>query len=218
MKDILAKGMQDIFSKEVILFVLKITAISMLTSGVFIWYFWGSMAHFIGVYLSWIPWEWLQTSGANIMTFALSYMLFIISITLFTSLYSEKLLIQLAKKHYPLVEVVGTPRITTSLLLTLKASMIALFLFMFLFVFLFIPIVGQVVLVYLWSILLREPTLYDVGTLFINDKKKKKEKRKKTRLLAMIASLFNAIPVLNLFAPVFAQILFLHHILAKEAH
>ncbi len=216
MKHILSKGMQDIFSKEVILFVLKITAISLLTSGVFIWYFWGSIASFITAYLSWIPWKWLQTSGANVMTFGVSYMLFIISISLFTSLYSEKLLILLAKKHYPLVEVVGYPSITTSLLLTLKASMITLFLFMFLFVFLFIPIVGQVVLVYLWSILLREPTLYDVGTLFISDKKKKKEKRKKTRLLAMIASLFNAIPLLNLFAAVFAQILFLHHILGKE--
>jgi len=32
----------------------------------------------------------------------------------------------------------------------------------------------------------------------------------------MIASLFNYIPILNAFAPVFAQILFLHHILGKE--
>jgi uncharacterized protein involved in cysteine biosynthesis len=73
-----------------------------------------------------------------------------------------------------------------------------------------------VVILYLWSILLKEPTIYDVGALFINDKKLIKEKRKKTRVLAMIAALFNYIPLLNIFAPVFAQILFLHNILKEE--
>ena len=43
-----------------------------------------------------------------------------------------------------------------------------------------------------------------------------KRKAKKSTLIAMIASLFNYVPVLNIFAPVFAQILFLHHILGKE--
>jgi hypothetical protein len=70
-------------------------------------------------------------------------------------------------------------------------------------------------LLYLWSILLREPTVYDVGALFITDKSKLEKRGKKTRVLAMIASLFNYIPILNLFAPTFAQILFLHHILGK---
>ncbi|MBT8343534.1 MAG: hypothetical protein KJO45_02340, partial [Sulfurovum sp.] len=81
---------------------------------------------------------------------------------------------------------------------------------------LFIPIFGQVVVLYLWSILLKEPTIYDVGALFINEKKTLKEKKKKTRVLAMIAALFNYIPLVNIFAPVFAQILFLHHILREE--
>ena len=57
---------------------------------------------------------------------------------------------------------------------------------------------------------------YDVSALFVDDKKVLKEKKKTTRGLAMIASLFNYIPVMNAFAPIFAQILFLHHILGKE--
>ena len=150
------------------------------------------------------------------MTFGLAYMIFIVTIALLTSLYSEHLLIKLAKKHYPEVAVVGSADIATSILLTLKASVVFLILFMFLLVFIFIPVVGQVVLLYLWSVLLREPTLYDVSALFINEKKELKEKRKKTRVLAMIASLFNYIPILNVFAPIFAQILFLHHILGQK--
>lgn len=216
MKQIITKSLKDIFSGDVIIFVAQIGFAALLSSGLFIWYFWGTLASLISSYLSWIPWDWLQTSGANVMTFGLAYMIFIVTIALLTSLYSEQLLIKLAKKHYPDVPVVGSADISTSILLTLKASIIFLVLFLFLLVFVFIPIVGQVVLLYLWSVLLREPTLYDVSALFIDDKKELKEKRKKTRVLAMIASLFNYVPVLNAFAPVFAQILFLHHILGKE--
>lgn len=216
MKQILSKSLQDILSKEVILFVFQIGAAALVLSGLFVWYFWGGLTSFITSYLAWIPWEWLQTSGAKVVTFGLAYMIFIVTVALLTSLYSEKLLIQLAKKHYPDVVVVGTANISTSILLTLKASAIFLVLFMLLLVFIFIPILGQVVLLYLWSVLLKEPTLYDVSALFINDKKVLKEKKQKTTLLAMIASLFNYIPVMNAFAPVFAQILFLHHILGKD--
>jgi hypothetical protein len=216
MKHIITKSLEDILSADVITFVVQVGFAALLSSGLFIWYFWGTLAAFIGSYLSWVPWEWLQTSGANVMTFGLAYMIFIVTIAILTSLYSEKLLIKLAHKHYPDVPVVGSADIGISILLTLKASIIFLMLFFFLLVFIFIPIIGQIVLLYLWSILLREPTLYDVSALFINDKKELKEKRKKTRLLAMIASLFNYIPVLNAFAAVFAQILFLHHILGEE--
>lgn len=216
MKQIITKSVKDILSPDVITFVAQIGLAALFASGLFLWFFWGTLASLISVYLSWVPWEWLQTSGANVMTFGLAYMIFIVTVALLTSLYSEQLLIKLAKKHYPDVPVVGTADIGKSILLTLKASIIFLILFLFLLVFIFIPVLGQVVLLYLWSVLLREPTLYDVSALFIDNKKELKEKRKKTRVLAMIASLFNYIPVLNVFAPVFAQILFLHHILGKE--
>jgi uncharacterized protein involved in cysteine biosynthesis len=203
-------------SKEVVLFVLKIGFISLAVTLFLTWNLWGALTSLISSYLSWIPWEWLQTSGASVATFLVAYMLFIIIVALLTSLYSEKLLIALAKKSYPEAPVVGSAEITTSILLTLKASIVFLFLFMVMIPLLFIPLFGQVVILYLWSVLLKEPTIYDVGALFIDDKTLLKEKRKNTRVLAMIAALFNYIPLLNIFAPVFAQILFLHHILKEE--
>ena len=216
MKQIINKSIKDILSPEVITFVLKIGIAAFLVSVLFIWYSWEGLTSFIVSYLSWIPWEWLQTSGADVMTFGLAYMIFIIMVTLLTSLYSEKLLISLANQHYPKIEVIGTANISTSILLTLKASMIFLVLFILLLPFIFIPIVGQIVILYLWSVLLKEPTLYDVSALFIEDKKVLKEKKKKTRVLAMLASLFNYVPIVNIFAPIFAQILFLHHVLGEK--
>jgi uncharacterized protein involved in cysteine biosynthesis len=123
---------------------------------------------------------------------------------------------KLVKKHYPQTNVVGSPNIATSVYLSIKSGLIFLFIFMFTFPVVFIPIVGQVYMLWLWSILLKAPTVYDVSSLFISNKQTIKDKTKKSTLIAMIASLFNYVPVLNIFAPVFAQILFLHHILGKE--
>lgn len=216
MKTVIIKSLKDMLSKDVILFVIKIGLSSFVLSLVFVWYFWDGLSSFIASYLSWIPWEWLQTSGAKVITFALAYMIFIIIVSLLTSLYSEKLLIKLAKKHYPQVPVVGSVDIMTSIVSTLKASAVFLILFLIAIPLLFIPVLGQVVMLYLWSVLIKEPTSYDVGSLFISDKKSIKNKAQKTRILAMIASLFNYVPVMNVFAPVFAQILFLHHLMGTS--
>ena len=216
MQQIITKSLQDMLSKDVILFVIKIGFISFALTLLFAWNMWGLVTNIIASYLSWIPWEWVQTSGASVAAFSFTYMLFIIMVALLTSLYSEKLLIALAKKRYPDVPVVGSANIATSILLTLKASVVFLLLFIITLPLLFIPLLGQVLILYLWSILLKEPTIYDVGALFINEKKTLKEKKKKTRVLAMIAALFNYIPLVNIFAPVFAQILFLHHVLKQE--
>ncbi|RRS30450.1 MAG: hypothetical protein P794_07160 [Epsilonproteobacteria bacterium (ex Lamellibrachia satsuma)] len=215
MNKILTKSLHDILSKDVLLFVLKITIASLIVTALFVWLFGGMLSGFITTYLSWIPWEWLQTTGASVITFAVAYILFIVVISVLTSLAIEPLLIKLAKKHYPKVAVVGASNMTTSITLSIKAAFIFLILFFFTFPLLFIPVFGQLWMLWLWSVLLKAPTAYDVSSLFISDKKVIKEKTKKSTLIAMIASLFNYVPVLNIFAPVFAQILFLHHILGK---
>jgi len=216
MKEVITKSLQDILSKDVILFVIKTGFISLVLTLLFVWNMWGILTDIIASYLSWIPWEWVQTSGAFVATLLFTYMLFIIMVSLGTSLYSEKLLLALAKKHYPGAPVIGSANMTTSILLTLKSIIVFLLLFIITLPLLFIPILGQVWILYLWSILLKEPTVYDVGALFITDKKTLKEKKKKTSILAMTAAFFNYIPLVNIFAPVFAQILFLHHILGGK--
>jgi len=216
MHQIITKSLQDILSKNVLLFVLKMGVISLIITVLVIWSLWAPLNTLISSYLSWIPWQWLQTSGTTIVAFVSAYMIFIITVSLLTSLYSEKLLIALAQKRYADVQVVGSANITTSLLLTLKASIIFLLLFILSLPLLFVPVLGQVIILYLWSVLLKEPTIYDVGSLFIDDKKMLEEKKQRTRILAMLASLFNYLPLVNVFAPVFAQILFLHHILGEK--
>ena len=212
MQQTISKSFKDIFSGTVLLFIAKVTGISIAVTAILIWLFNTTLVNFVKSYLSWIPWEWLQTSGAAVATIAITYMIFIMVLSMITSLMVEPLLIQLAKKHYPERKIIGSADLKTSILLSLKSGVIFLLLFLFTFPVMFIPLVGALYMLWLWSILLKEPTIYDVGSLFFNDRSIMKEKTKKSTLLAMIAAGFNYIPVLNIFAPVFAQILFLHQI------
>ncbi|HIQ46496.1 MAG TPA: hypothetical protein EYH57_02635 [Sulfurovum sp.] len=212
----IGKSFKDIISPTVLIFTLKVTLIAVAITTALLWLFGANLNGFVSGYLSWLPWEWLQTTGASVAAIAIAYMVFIIMISIVTSFMIEPLLITLAKKHYPEVEVVGTPNITTSILLSLKSAMIFFIIFMFTFPIMFIPLIGAVYMLWLWSILLKAPTIYDVSSLFIADKREIKAKTKKTTMLSMIAAGFNYIPILNIFAAVFAQILFLHHILGKE--
>jgi uncharacterized protein involved in cysteine biosynthesis len=212
----ISKSLKDMISPKVLMFILTIGLGSIAIWIAILIYFWESFESFFTSFLSWIPWESVQDSIAYVAAPLAGYTLIIVTISILTSLFSDKLMISLAKKHYPKQEIVDDVSITGSILVTIKSIIIFLALFMMLFPLIFIPILGQVVLLYLWSILLKEPMVHDVGGLFISDKKVLRQKRKKSTIIAMLASLFNYIPLLNIFAPVFAQILFLHHIL-KEA-
>ncbi len=214
MKPIITKSLQDLFSRDVIGYVTKTALMALGISILIIWLFWGSLTGFVASFLGWIPWEWLQTTGAGAVTILLVYVLFIIVVSLLTSLTSEKLLKQLAHKHYPQIPANGTPDMTTSLLLTLKATGLFLLLFIPAIPLLFIPLAGQAIMLYLWSILIKKPTAYDVSALFAVEAEI--DTGKKATALAMIASFFNYLPLLNVFTPVFAQILFLHAALSSK--
>lgn len=212
MKQIITKSLQDILSPSVIIFVIKIALLSIGATLLASWALWDILLGLIHTYMSWIPWGWLSKTVTSLASVVTAYTLFIIMVSLFTSLMSEKLIVKLANKHYPSMPVVGSASIKTSVVVTLQATGIFLMLFILLLPLLFIPILGQIVMLYLWSILLKSPTVYDVGSLFISDSQELKAKSKRATLIAMIGALFNYIPLLNLFAPVFAQVLFLHYL------
>ena len=216
MTSTIKKSLQDILSPMVLKFILKIGIGSILLWVTLLSYFWSSFSAFITSYLTWIPFEWLQNTVAYVAAPFVGYTLIIITIAILTSLFSEGLLINLGKKHYPHIEAVASPSMGGSISSTLSSSLLFAVLYLILFPTFFIPIIGQGIMLYVWSILLKAPTVHDVGGLFITDKKELKAKRKKSNIIAMTASLFNYIPLLNIFAPIFAQIMFLHHILSKK--
>jgi len=213
---ILAKTFRDILSPDVLGFILKVGLGSFLFWIVVLRLLWEPFERLVSSWIAMIPfvggWEWFQTTGAFLAALALGYALVVATISLATSLWSEKLLLRLAKKEYPDLRPVGSAKLHRSLYYTIKASIIFLLLFVVTLPLIFVPVLGQLWMLWLWSILLREPTIYDVGSLFVPDEKRLKELGKKARLISLIAAAFNYIPLLNIFSPLFAQILFLHYI------
>jgi len=217
---ILAKSLRDILSPSVLSFILKIGLGSMLFWIVVLRLTWGPFEEFVASWLAKIPWigtmVWFQESGAFLAALALGYALIIVTISLLTSLLGERVILRIAAREYPEIKPVGGGKIHRSLYYTFKASLIFLLLFLFTLPLIFVPIFGQLWMLWLWSILLKEPTVYDVGSLFISDEEALKRRSKKARFIALIAALFNYIPLLNIFAPLFAQILFLHYLLGNK--
>lgn len=210
MQALVRKALGDLFSPATFGFILKSTVAALLTTALLMWLFNGLLKGLIASYLHLLPWAWLQDVGLAVALVMFAYMLFIALLSLFTSLFIEKHIVALARKHYP--EVLPAQQIDTfgALMVNLKATALFLLLFLVTFPLAFVPFLGAVWLLYLWSIPLKAPSYYDIVSLF---PKAKESDTKGLTLLAMIAALFNYIPLLNLFTPLFAEILFLHRLL-----
>jgi hypothetical protein len=207
----ITKTIKDIMSLSVIGFVIKVAFISLLSALAIVWLSHGLLEALLSSYLTWIPLDFLKSTIANLGIILIGYIIFIATISIFTSLLSDKLLIKIATKHYGEIKQIGEPKISQTLWVNIKATLLFLLLFIITLPFLFIPILGQIVMLFLWSILIKKPTEHDVNSLFNT------HTNKSSRLISIIASLFNYIPLLNIFSSIFAQILFLHTMMQKEA-
>ncbi len=218
MLNIFIKSLKDIFSPSVLAFIIKIGLGSIAIMATILWIFWDKLTNFTEHLISSIPFigslSIVQNSGVVIASLIIAYSLTIILISILTSIYSPKLLIKLAKKHYPDIKPNDYSKISKSIYYNIKATLIFLLLLILTLPLLFIPIIGQLIMLILWAILLKEPTFYDVASLFIKDEKEYK-RYKSIWIIAIVASLFNFIPFLNIFAPIYAQIIFMHWLLPK---
>jgi uncharacterized protein involved in cysteine biosynthesis len=217
MPSIFLKSLRDILSPQVLGFILKISLGSFLLMVLFFWMFWESFSNFVGALVSAIPYigslGFIQSGSAFLASLIVAYGIIIAAISLLASLYSPKLLLNLAQKEYA-VKGSDDSKISRSLYYNIKAGVIFLLLLILLLPLLFVPVVGQIVMLFLWALLIKEPTFYDVSSLFIKNEKEYMGE-KSIWIVAIVASLFNYIPVLNLFAPIFAQIMFMHWLLPR---
>ena len=216
MKSVFTKSLKDIFSLDVIGFILKVGLSSFLIMLFLFWMFWSNFSHFVASLVSHAPfiggYEWFQTGVAAVASPFIAYGVILALISILTSLFSPKLLLKLAKKHYGIMgkDDSKIPEvIKVNLIATLKFFALTLLTLPLLFV----PILGWILMLLLWAVLLKEPTIYDVKSLFSNYISNT-PKGSSIWIISIIAATFNYIPFLNIFSALFAQILFMHHILS----
>jgi len=213
MQSALIKSLKDIFSIDVIKFIVKVAFSSFVIMIIIFAIFWQQYSSFIASLASYVPflghYSWFNEGVAVVAAPFIAYGIILALISLLTSIFSPKLLIKLAKKHYG-IEGRDNSKISEVIKVNLKATLKFFGLTILLLPALFVPILGQIVMLLLWAVLLKEPTEYDIKSLFNIDN------AKSSQIVSIIAASFNYIPILNVFSALFAQILFLHFILSKK--
>jgi len=217
MNHALSKTLRDIFSPAVLSFVLLVGIASVLVWIVPLWWLSGAVVHLLSWLSTLTPWthQWQEPDFWSV--FKIGYLLVTVTISIATAIWGEEILRKLAHRHYPHLSTGGRGKIHRSLYYNLKANGTFLLLLLVTFPLLFVPYFGKLWLLWLWSIQLREPTVYDVGALLDFDKQRVKQYSRKSRWVSLLASALNFIPIVNFFVPLFAQILFMHTIMEKES-
>ena len=178
-----------------------------------VWYFKGDFiyAEFLKL-LTWLPFETVEKGIAFLIGFYVIYNGIIVTMLFITSLFSEPIIIGVEKKHFEGKEVMRD-NLFKSIGYTIKDTLIFIVASIIAFPLLFIPIVNIVVQVILWAWLIKDTISYDALALTREkvDKSEVKEHRFSVWFISLIASLFNFVPLLNLFSPYFGEIAMFHY-------
>ncbi len=168
-----------------------------------VWYFNSTSMHLaLTKLLTWLPFETIEESIAYLFALYLLYSLFIVSLLLFVGIFSDTILsialgYSIAKKYQ--VKVIKY---------TLKDAAIFLVISLLFFPLLFVPVVNIILQIAVWMWLGKDTFAFDMGAIFYNkeDIKVALSKHKYSILfITFISSLFNLVPVLNIFAPYFGE-------------
>jgi uncharacterized protein involved in cysteine biosynthesis len=101
---------------------------------------------------------------------------------------------------------------------TLKDTAIFLLASIVSFPLLFVPVLNFIILVGLWIWLMKNTLAYDVSAFVFGkiDKEKLKEYKKGLWAITFLGSLFNFIPILNVFAPYFTELTMFYYLKEKK--
>lgn len=173
-----------------------------------VWFFKGASiyAQFLQL-MTWLPFETIEKGMSNLIGAYFVYSLIIVSIVFVVSAFSQPFLKSVNEKYYPYDKIIEDNEIK-SIKYTIKDTAIFILASIILFPLFFIPVVNFIIQVSLWVWLMKDTYVYDSASLLIKDEDvdKLKEHKKAFFGLAIISSLFNFIPVFNVFGPVFGEL------------
>ncbi len=173
-----------------------------------IWFFESNMIHTqFSKLITWLPFETIEKGLAALIGIYFIYNAIVVSIIFISSLFSSKMLNEIRETYYPYDDVIEDSEIKT-LEYTLKDTAIFLVVSTIAIPLIFIPVVNFLVQVTLWIWLIKDTFVFDSATVLMKESKKDmfKEHRYGLYGISFITSLFNFIPVFNLFGPFFGEL------------
>ncbi len=183
-----------------------------------VWFFKGDYIHqqFVKL-MTWLPFETIEKGVAFLIGFYIIYNAIIVSMLFIASFFSKPLIRSVEKRHFHDNEVEKN-HIFSSISFTAKDSVIFILLSIIAFPLLFIPIINIFTQSVLWMWLIKDTVSHDALSLSTKDEDKKHIQidKKAVWFISFVATLFNFVPVLNIFSPFFAEITMFHYFKSLE--
>ena len=183
-----------------------------------VWFFEGNYiyAQFLKL-LTWLPFETIEKGISYLIGFYLIYTAIIVSLIFVTSMFSNAFLREIKEKHFPYDKMYDENEAKT-VKQTLRDTAIFTIISILSFPLLFIPVVNFIILVGLWVWLMKDTLASDTATFVFGkvDKVKLKEYNIALWGISFIGSLFNFIPVFNVFGPYFSELAMLYYLKEKR--
>jgi hypothetical protein len=166
--------------------------------------------------LTWFPIETLERGSAFLLVVTGLYNFFIVSLVLVLLMVRKPFLEEIQQNDYP-YEVLQENRIDFSKVLVRD---IALFfgLQIVLFPLFFLPFINVIVQLFLWAWLIKESYFLAAASLYATQENITLYKKQKFTMwgIALIGSMLNFVPLVNILSPFFTLLLYFHWIMQKR--
>jgi len=179
-----------------------------------VWFFKGDYIYqaFLKL-LTWLPFETLEKGLAFFIAFYLLYNAIIITTIFMTTLFSEPLIVSIEERHYEDDEV-QRDNVINIIGYTLKDSLLFGAAFIVALPILFIPVLNVLLQTILWVYLIKDTVTYDAASMVYEkvDTKEIKKNRFSLWTISIVTALFNFIPGLHMFGPLFGEASMFHYL------
>ena len=211
-------ALSDLFDSKIIKYSFAPLFLSILFWGIVFYFFSGNIVDLIHTYISYLSFgdsinNILSGIGSTIVLMFLYYELVILSIGVFSSFFVDKITMRINEKYY------NMPVKETSLIegiwVSLKGMLNFIIFFILTFYLLFIPVVNIFYQVFLWSLAIKKPLVFDSSALFCDYKEFEKKNNLKIWVLIFFTSFIYFIPILSFFGYTLQLIMMTHFVLSK---
>jgi len=166
--------------------------------------------------LTWLPFETVEIAIAYLLGFYFIYNMIVVTMTLVASFFSPKFLMLVKEREFPYDTVYENEK--SIWLYTLRDGALFIIASLLVFPLLFVPFVNIAIQMALWVWLAKETLFFDAATMLYRDPQKHDFKKYAPAIwgITFVGSLFNFIPVINLFGPFFSEIAMFYYLKLKR--
>jgi hypothetical protein len=185
-----------------------------------VWFFASDVIHQQLVkLLTWLPFETIEKGIAFLIGFYIIYSGIVMSMIFVASALNTTVLSAVQHKHF-LYDSSFVDNEVKTIKYTFRDMGVFILISLIAFPLFFIPVLNFIVQIVLWTWLVKDTFVYDTASMLTENPTKEQLKAHKGAIwsISAITTLFNFIPVFNVFGPFFGEIAMYHYLREQKLH